>query len=89
MANWKHTIDISAAMEMEDPRVVLQALHDELEKIKGSDAHSEFVRQDIVQGCKDALMSDYITDEDVDDILEEAYDWGDNGHECFINTFGG
>lgn len=87
MANWKHTIDISAAMEMEDPRAVVQALHDELEKIVGSNEDSEDERQNIILDCKDALSLP-VTDEDANLLLEWAYDWGDRDHECFINTFG-
>ena len=88
MANWKNRIDLTDVWESEDARLIAGAIATRLENLSTySDEDVEYGRLDLAEMFKDAALDEDLSFDAFNSLMAEFYDWGDNDHSCWIQTF--
>ena len=88
MANWKNTIDLTDVWESEDARLIAGTIATRLEKLSPyTDEDVEYERLDLAEMFKDAALDEDLSFDAFNSLMAEFYDWGDNDHSCWIQTF--
>lgn len=82
MADWKHVIDMSHEHERYEFGEI--AAPDVARKLAAQLMESPY-HEDLADMI--CMLSDCEDAEDYDAILEELYDFGDEGHRLFVRTF--
>lgn len=88
MANWKNTIDLTDVWESEDARLIACAITVCLCNLPPyADEDVEYKRLDLAEAFKDAALDEDLSFDAFNSLMSELYDWGDNDHSCWIQTF--
>ncbi|MBK8113197.1 MAG: hypothetical protein IPK44_01110 [Candidatus Accumulibacter sp.] len=88
MANWKNTIDLTDVWESEDARLIAGAIATRLCNLSPyTDEEVEYKRLDLAEAFKDAALDEDLNVHAFNSLMSELYDWGDNDHSCWIQTF--
>jgi hypothetical protein len=88
MANWKNTIDLTDVWESEDARLIACAITTRLcNLLPYADEDVEYKRLDLAEAFKDAALDEDLNVHAFNSLMSELYDWGDNDHSCWIQTF--
>lgn len=88
MVRWQYTIqlaDLHAASKRGEltPAELGKAVAARIRASKVYKTHHEWALQDITDGFDD--VQDL---EEYDEVLADLYDWGDENHTCWIDTYG-
>ncbi len=88
MANWQNTIDLTDVWESNNVREIAGAIATRLEKLSPyTDEEVEYERLDLAEAFKDAALDEDLNVHAFNSLMSELYDWGDNDHSCWIQTF--
>ena len=89
MANWKHVINLlpewdgAKAGKVSVP-VMAQTVLDRLNTLPKTIIDDEL---EYIMGLFQELAKEDPEDSDFDEAMEQLYDWGDEDHRLFIQTF--